>query len=143
MKVYLIFLIVGFMVCFSTAFSEEVKQIPDEAYRLTNDGKRYFDNGQYDKAIELLTKAVQIAPRYADAYNNLATAYIGNGEYNKAISFAKKEAEVYSVLGNAYLKKDMLDEAIAAYKKALELNPSLQGARNNLRTAEERKRLMR
>ena len=58
----------------------------------------------------------------------------------KAITLGYGEAEAYSVLGNAYLKQNMLEEAIVAYKSALQLDPSLRGARNNLRTAEERLR---
>jgi tetratricopeptide (TPR) repeat protein len=62
------------------------------------------------------------------------------GAFKKSIALGDTKAENYSVLGNCYLKKEMPDEAIAAYTKALAIDPSLTGARNNLRTAESLKR---
>ena len=40
-----------------------------------NQGLAYFNKGQYDKAISDTSKAIEINPRDADAYNNRGNAY--------------------------------------------------------------------
>ncbi len=106
----------------------------------------YRDNKEFDKAIKSANKAIEL-----DAKNGLYQATLGLVYYKmnnldqcitalkKASDLQYQEAEVFSVLGNAYLKKDMLDEAIVSYKRALQIDPSLRGARNNLKIAEEGK----
>lgn len=52
--------------------------------------------------------------------------------YNKILATEKKSAVLYYNLGNAYYKQDELGEAIWAYEKALEINPSDENIRFNL-----------
>lgn len=121
-----------------TAFSSVVKggpanptagqQIPEEAYRLNEAGKMHFDKKEYDKAIELLVKAIQLSPSYAEAYRNLAVVYTGKREYQKAVSHALKaiemtpqDGECYAVLALAYYFINDLDKAITAFQKAIQL----------------------
>lgn len=59
-------------------------------------GNANYKKGLYDLAISDYTKALEIDPRYADAY------------YNR---------------GNAYAKKGLYDQAISEFTKALEINP--------------------
>ena len=103
-------------------------KIPDEAIRLNNEGKRYFERGEYDKAIELLAKVLEIAPQYADAYNNLAGSYREKRAFDKAISFSKRAIEMdpkkgvyHTTLGLVYYKMNDLDQCIVSLKKAIEL----------------------
>jgi len=56
--------------------------------------------------------------------------------------FPENAPNAYINLGSAYLEKDMLDEAIAANKKALALNPTLEKARTNLGLAYSRKGML-
>jgi tetratricopeptide (TPR) repeat protein len=51
---------------------------------LFNHGTSYADKGQYDKAISDYTKAIEINPRFAEAYNNRWGTYFHKGEYEKA-----------------------------------------------------------
>jgi tetratricopeptide (TPR) repeat protein len=47
----------------------------------------FAEKGNYDRAIALFSKALEINPRYAAAYNNRGIAYAkGKGQYDKAIS---------------------------------------------------------
>ena len=68
--------------------------IADEYYQ---DGMKEYQNGQYEAAIELLTRAVAYNGKHQDAYFNL---------------------------GNAYRKLEMTGEAIEVYQKIIELFPS-------------------
>ena len=45
----------------------------------------------------------------------------------------KNRAVAYWNRGNAYKKKGDKEQAIADFRKALEINPSLQPAKNNLK----------
>ena len=45
-----------------------------EAYY--NRGIAYGDKGEYDKAIEDYSKAIELNPEYAEAYNNRGNAYV-------------------------------------------------------------------
>nr|NIQ88014.1 tetratricopeptide repeat protein [Deltaproteobacteria bacterium]NIR14118.1 tetratricopeptide repeat protein [Desulfobacterales bacterium] len=47
-------------------------------------GYAYYKKGQYDQAISDFSKAIEINPRFADAYFNRAVAYYSKGEYEKA-----------------------------------------------------------
>jgi Flp pilus assembly protein TadD len=61
--------------------------------------------GRLDEAIKLFTKAVELDPSYAEAYNSL---------------------------GYAYHKKGDLERAAECFKKALEIDPNYAQARRNL-----------
>ena len=67
---------------------------------------------QYDKAISDYTKAIEINPRFAEAYYNRGLAYGKKGQYDKAISDYTKAieinprfAEAYNNRGDAYGRK--------------------------------------
>ena len=57
-----------------------------------NSGCRYYTTGQYgtggqyDLAVIEFTKAIEINPRYAQAYNNRGLAYDAKGEYGLCLS---------------------------------------------------------
>lgn len=70
---------------------------------------RHYQNGDYQQCIEACLKALEINPKYAEAYNNICSSYI-------------------------LLRQP--EKAIEACKKALEINPQYQLARNNLNWAE-------
>ena len=46
-----------------------------------NRGVDHFEKGEYDRAIEDFTKALELNPEYVDAYRKRGVAYIKKGEY--------------------------------------------------------------
>lgn len=54
-------------------------------------------------------------------------------DYLRALGWNDKNAAVWNSLGEAYEKTNQLQDAIAAYKKAVGLNPNLVAAQNSLR----------
>jgi tetratricopeptide (TPR) repeat protein len=78
----------------------------------TNEGLRYYQTKEYAKAENAFRKSIQYSPGDALGYNNLG-----------------------SVLNN----QKKWDEAIRVLSRAVELNPALQIARNNLAWAQSHK----
>ena len=50
------------------ATTEEIKETDSDA--LLNQGIAFLIRGQYDRSIAYFNKAIEINPRYVDAYNN-------------------------------------------------------------------------
>ena len=49
-------------------------------------GCAYHNKSEVDRAIGDYTKAINLKPNYANAYNNRGVAYYGKGDYEKAIA---------------------------------------------------------
>lgn len=93
-------------------------------------GIAYGNKGEYDKAIADHNKAIELAPRYAKAYNNRGVDYADKdyeralADYNKALDLDPKYAMAYVNRGNIYRKKKGdYERTIAEYNKALEVDP--------------------
>ena len=98
--------------------------------------------GRLDESIELLKKALEIKPDYADAHNNLAKSLTMKGDLNAAINSYKTAIslnpyypEAYNNIGISLEKEGNLNEAISYYEKALRLKPNLPEAHYNLGNA--------
>jgi len=90
---------------------------------------------QFTKAVDFLTKALEIKPHYSEAYNNrgLALKELQRLEeavlsFNKAIEINPDYAEAYSNRGNALKDLQRLEEALASYDKAIEIRSNLAEA---------------
>jgi len=75
-------------------------------------------------------------------WNDSATVYYKQKQYNKSISFynkilatGKENADLYYNIGNAYYKISDIPMAILYYEKSLKLNPKDEDAQYNLRLA--------
>lgn len=115
---------------------QEQKQMTAWDYR--RQGDRYYNSGQYAKAIESYSAAIDMQPKTAQFYNDRGCAYDGLGEYNKSISdFDKvveldpKFAEAYSNRGCVYSRLGKYDKAISDLNKAIEIEPAYAEAYSN------------
>ena len=93
----------------------------------------YLKSGSNKKAKELFKKAIDYYPNYIEAYNDLASQYIYDEEYNKAIrqweraielnlNFEEKHIFLYYI-GMAYQKKEMPEKVLEYFLQALQLAP--------------------
>ena len=89
------------------------------------------DRHAWDLAIKHYSKAIDLNPRYAEAYTGRGTAYFELGEYErqlgdyqKASQIAPNDPQITLYLGNAYDDVGRYEDAIAAYKKAIALKPN-------------------
>jgi len=92
----------------------------------------------FTKAVDFLTKALEIKPDYALAHSNrgLALKELQRLEealasYDKAIQISPNYAEAYSNRGNVLKELQRLEESLASYDKAIEINPNLAEAHFN------------
>ncbi len=101
----------------------------DDAMAYTLDGYIKYDEKNFDEAIKLFRKAIEIDPKSVDAYNNWAYILYERKDYDSAISLYKKSLEInpdyfytYHYMGMALAGQKKYDEAIANYNKSILLN---------------------
>ncbi len=107
--------------------------VTETAIAVNNQGVMYTNEGEYNKAIVALTKAIELDPNLASAFSNRAWVYIELKQYEQAIADCTKAIEInpslasaYSHRGWAYIELGQYEQAIADYIKAIELDPSLK-----------------
>ena len=113
----------------ATASSDQVQAYLDR-------GEAYGQEGQFDKAIEEINKALEIDPQNANAFNDRGLAFWLKGDinsalvdYNKAIEINPSFAMAYNNRGLLYGKgQGEMDLAIADFSKAIEMDPKLVDA---------------
>jgi tetratricopeptide (TPR) repeat protein len=87
-------------------------------------------DGRDDEAIAEFTAAIEINPKYSEAYLRRANVYSWNkqydlaiADYSKAIEFDPNYVLAYENRGGAYYAMEQYDLALADYSKVVELNP--------------------
>ena len=89
----------------------------------------------FEEAEKAFTNALEINPRYVEAYSNRAGIWYFKGDYDKAIDDYTKALEIdpgnttamYNK-GNAHFKLNNLEEAESAFNRTLELDPNYSEA---------------
>ena len=102
-----------------------------------NRGTAYSTIGKYDRAIEDLTKAIELRPNDPGAYYNRGGTYNDKKMYelaitdlNKAIKLSPDDASLHIARGVAHIGKHAYECAAADFSKAIELNPNHADAYN-------------
>ena len=134
-----------------TLYSQDVKNSPKSARmrylygmevmndRAKNATDPVIKNAYLDTAIVEIQSAINIHPKYANAYERLAMAYYRRGDNNKALENYYKAIEInpnmartYSNMAIIYFNNKMYQEAIDLYIKAVYYDPSYSDAYFNL-----------
>ena len=94
---------------------------------LLEEGKTYYNNEEYDKAIEIFKKAVELNPNDDDSWRLLGNSYNRNGQIEEAIKYYLKAAELnpddsrnWFNLGISYSNNEQYKEAINSFLKVVE-----------------------
>jgi Tfp pilus assembly protein PilF len=104
-------------------------------------GFALFQQGKSKDAVVALEKALAVDPKHWKAHNNLALAAIDIGElevaeahYRDSLAI-KPQPAIYNDLGFVLERQGLSDEAVAAYRKAIKLDPGSASAHYNLGSA--------
>jgi tetratricopeptide (TPR) repeat protein len=100
-----------------------------EAYRKT---------GQNDKAVPMYEEALSRKPGLLAATRHLGVTLAATGRLDAAeqvLAKAPHDAPALNNLGDVYLRQGDTDRAVAAFRKAVALDPDLAEAHNNLGVA--------
>jgi Flp pilus assembly protein TadD len=87
----------------------------------------HYRMGEPQEALAAYKKALALDPKCPSAHFNLAVAAVMERRFADADT-----AETWNGLGYVLAKQDRLDDAVAAYRKAVELEPKFAPAYNNL-----------
>ena len=114
------------------------------------DGNTLYTDSSYNEAEMQYRKSLEKDQDYFNASFNLADAVYKQERYKEASALfdALKDnaptnedlAKVYHNLGNSLAKEGRLDDAIAAYKSALRINPNDNETRHNLALSKQQKK---
>ncbi len=120
--VALLLLVVGILVGCGGPAKGSAEWHADRGYKL-------FHQGLYDEAIKECTKAIELAPDFAEAYNARGIAYVQKNELNQAIADFDKAIELdpelakaYNNRGYTYYLKGEVAKAISDFEKFIEVS---------------------
>ena len=120
-------------------YEQGLRLRPDEPTLLNNSGLAYYLLGRYEEAVQSFQRALLTGSAQPKIHNNLGLALAKLNRYQDALeSFrrAGSEEEAYNNLGVFYLSSGKAGNAIACFKKAIELSPRYyEKANDNLTLA--------
>ena len=106
-------------------------------------GVTYIQLSKNADAVGAISKAIKLNPNQPTYYNNLAAAYAGMARWQDAFNTLNDEKDlaekldapmVWYNLGNGYARLEQAAPAVAAYQRAVKLNPGWAQAWTNLGT---------
>jgi tetratricopeptide (TPR) repeat protein/glycosyltransferase involved in cell wall biosynthesis len=118
-------------------YLQQAKLEPNSPGIQVNLGSLYARQQQWQQAILHYQKAIDLNPNLAVAYRNLARAYQKIGDVQKATSLlykgyslepAKVSGADHLRLGQTLMQHRQIQPAIACYRRAIQLDPSLTEA---------------
>ena len=118
-----------FFLLISAPFSFAVPVTKEQLFQLATIAA---GDGQFDRAVELFQKVIEIDPKFAPAYNGLGLVQqsFEEGDINEAIRYFRMAVEIepeyaesWNNLGRAYYAKGLFVDAEKALLKSLEIKP--------------------
>lgn len=98
--------------------------------RLTEQGLKYLEAGQFDKAAQILTLLVKSFPDNADAQHMLGIIELEQGHFDQALQLVKKSIQLsptnsvfYNTLGNIEVHRKRYPQAENAFLNAIKFAP--------------------
>lgn len=106
-------------------------EVVEQANKLNQEGETCLQKGDIDLAISHLEKAISCDPGHAQAYNNLACAYVLRNNYPSALEYITKAYELDQTnqaivlnTGDILTSLGELDNAILVYRTYLDTHPN-------------------
>lgn len=133
-----------------TRLTEQIWEIwlepkDEKARDLLAKGMAAMNDDQFDVALDDFNRLVDTAPDFAEGWNRRATLLYLMGEYDASVRDIERTLQLeprhfgaLSGLGLIYLQLGDDQSALKSFKRALEINPHLPGARDNADDIEKR-----
>ena len=109
----------------------ENQKSPIEFNKLKDKANEYYTEGKYNEAVNIYSQLLEWEPENYMVLSNRSAAYIKLEKWNEALNDAVTSTKLkpdwgkaWGRLGAALYGQDKLDEALVAYNKANELEPS-------------------
>src|SRR5262245_2525557 len=106
---------------------------------LVERGSEYLQDGRFAQAAAIFTEVIRRKRDFAEGWNKRATAYYLAGDYPRSLAdcdeVMKRNPAHFGALsgyGQIYFKLEQYDKAIEYWQKALEVNPNMDGVRQNI-----------
>lgn len=91
---------------------------------------------RHERAYVRATELVDLAPWFAEAWNQRAISQYGLGRYSESIADCRRALEINPYhfgsaagMGQCFLNMGETDDALECFRRALRLNPELEGIR--------------
>ena len=104
---------------------------------LFKQGLEQMDQDRLDEAIATFTRVIKLKPDFAEGWNKRATAYYFAGDYRRSLKdcdeVIKRNPVHFGALagyGQIYVRLDRPEKALEYFRRALAVNPNLEGVEN-------------
>jgi tetratricopeptide (TPR) repeat protein len=100
-------------------------------------GTKALNHRDFDRAMKHLTRATELDPTFAEAYNQRAIIKYLSERYEESIADCREAIErmpchfgAWAGMGHCHAHEGRLSEAVACYERAMSINPHLEGIRD-------------
>jgi tetratricopeptide (TPR) repeat protein len=107
------------------------------------DGIAQLNAGQFKEGIATFSRVIAMAPEFAEGWNKRATVYFLVGDFERSLKdcdeVIKRNPHHFGALagyGQIYMQLDDYERAIEYFKRALAVNPNLDGVEFQVRVLE-------
>ena len=118
-----------------------------EVDRLFARGVTEMEARELDAAVATFTRVIELKPEFAEGWNKRATVYFLAGEYRRSLAdcdeVIRRNPTHFGALsgyGQIYLHLGQTDKALEYFRRALAVNPNLDGVRTMIEALEARPR---
>ena len=107
-------------------------------------GIEQMQSARLDEAIATFGEIIRRKPGFAEGWNKRATAYYLAGDYGRSLEdceeVLKRNPQHFGALsgyGQIYVRLEQYEKAIAWWRRALRVNPNMEGVEANIESVEQ------
>ena len=96
-----------------------------DADKVLERGNNFYNNSQFDSALMYYRRALELKPRFKEAYYNIALIYSSQSDYTNAIVTMEKCLQSYpdygeglQLMGTCYSRQEQNDKALPFFERA-------------------------
>jgi tetratricopeptide (TPR) repeat protein len=112
--------------------------------RLLAEGVEQMQAARLKEAIATFGEIIRRKPEFAEGWNKRATAYFLAGDYDRSLrdcaEVLKRNPSHFGALsgyGQIYVRLEQYEKAIAYWRRALQVNPNMDGVEENIENVQQ------